>query len=829
MKKRDFKTWSERQVLILDGATGTELARRGMPAGVSPEAWVLEHPEVLQEIQRAYMEAGSDIVYSCTFGGNRCKLEEFGLAWKTTELNTALARISRQAVGHQAKVFGDLAPTGLFVEPFGQLPFDEVVAVYAQQAMALVAGGVDGFVIETMMDLQEARAALLAVRETCNLPVMVSMTFGSDGRTLNGTDPLSALITLQSLGADAVGCNCSTGPEDMAKVIATMKPHATVPLLAKPNAGMPRLKNGITTFDMEADEFGDHMEPLVTAGAAILGGCCGTTPEYIQTLKAQTNSLCPTPPTTKRQTVVSSYKQSLCIGKDQPLTLFGGRINPSGQPALAAALRKNDMTLVRRLAQEQARQGAHVIDINVHMQGGYEANLMRAAALVVTKGCGLPISIDTVNVQAAEQALRVLPGRGILNSVSAEEESMEAMCQLAAKYGAVIVCMPVEGSKSFGGSAEVIARIKKILACAARYGIPAHDCLIDSLVFTTAAGKEAHRRTLEIIDWCVRSAKLTPLAGISNLSYGLETRHWLDVSFLCMAAGRGLSAAFIDTSSEQVVNAAFAIDALSGHDPHMSRYIDRFSQQALAAAETTTPRTAGEKVFDAVVNGDEEGMEQLLRQALKQGESPTALVDDRLIPAINLVGEKFDRKEYFLPQLITCADTMRKGFALLQPLLDAANGGSGKKEAKVILATVQGDIHDIGKNIVALMLNNYNFEVIDLGKDVAAEDIIRAVKHHGADIVGLSALMTTTMIEMKKVIDLAQASNLTDVRFMVGGAVVDQHYAKEIGASGYAGDAIGAVRLAQQFSGIESEQLSSNPPTKDATDDQATQEQGRNQ
>ncbi|SDE71344.1 homocysteine S-methyltransferase family protein [Desulfuromonas thiophila] len=818
MTRQEFRKLVSQRVLILDGATGTELARRGMPAGVSPEAWVLDNPQVMQEIQRAYLAAGSDAVYTCSFGGNRFKLQEFGLDDRTAEINTELARISREAVGERALVFGDLAPTGLFVEPFGDLLFEDAVAAYAEQARALTAGGVDGFVIETMMDLQEARAALIAVREVCDLPVMVSMTFGSDGRTLNGSDPLSALITLQSLGADAVGCNCSTGPQDMAKVVAAMKPFATVPLLAKPNAGMPRLINGVTTFDMSFEEFGSHMPRLVEAGAAILGGCCGTNPDYIRTLQESTASLRPAVPLRQWTAAVSSYRETVCISNDLPLTIFGGKINPSGNPALADSLRKGDLVKVRRMAQEQARRGAAIIDINVHAQGVDEVAAMRGAVLAAAKGCGKPVAVDTVNVAAAEQALRVFPGRGILNSVSARDGDMEAMCAVAARYGAMIVCMPLDKGGAGGGSAEAIERIEKIVACAGRYGIAPEDCLVDCLVFTAAAGPAAHRRALELIDWCARSGRFRSLAGISNLTYNLAVRQWFDSTFLCMAAGRGLTAAFIDTACDYTLNVACAVDALAGRDPRMGRYIARFGQQDAGVTATRGPRTLGEQVFDAVVGGDEEGMEQTIRLALEQGESPRSLVDDRLIPAINLVGDKFDRKEYFLPQLITCADTMRKGFSVLQPFLDAASGASGGKGPKVVLATVQGDIHDIGKNIVALMLNNYNFDVIDLGKDVSAEDIVRAARHHGAEIIGLSALMTTTMVEMKKVIDLARAEGLTKVRFMIGGAVVDQHYADEIGASGYASDAIGAVRLAQRFSDEGSRATSPEAAGKDVSD-----------
>jgi 5-methyltetrahydrofolate--homocysteine methyltransferase len=801
--KDTFRNLLTKKVVVLDGATGTELALRGMPAGVSPEAWVVENPGVLREIQRAYIDAGSDAVYTCTFGGNRFKLREFGLETRVAEINTLLAKISREAVQDRALVFGDLAPTGLFVEPFGELPFEEAVAAYAEQARALVAGGVDGFVIETMIDLQEARAALIAVKESCDLPVMVSMTFGADDRTLNGTDPLSALITLQSLGADAVGCNCSTGPQDMAKVIAAMKPFANVPLLAKPNAGMPRLVNGVTSFDMSPEQFGEHAPALVEAGAAIVGGCCGTAPAHIRELCKRVVPLHAPAPNTKKISIVCSYREIIRIGNDLPLTVFGGKINPSGNPALAASLQKGNLAPLRKLAQEQVRHGAAVLDVNVRAPGVDEATLMRSAVLATEKACGKPVSIDTTGVEVAKQALRVFPGRAILNSVCAKSGQMEAMCEVAARYGAMIVCMPLDEKGTPGGAAEAIARIEKITTCAARYGIAPEDCLVDCLVFTAAAGPAAHRRSLELVDWCKRSGRFSSIAGISNLTYGLDTKQWFDATFLSMLAGRGLTAAFIDTANDYTVNTAHATDALSARDARFNRYLARFGQQAAAeeAAKKRGPRSPGELVYDAVVGGDEEGVEKVVRDALNKGESPQSLVDDRLIPAINLVGDKFDRKEYFLPQLITCADTMRKGFTVLQPLLDAASGRSGQKGPKVLLATVQGDIHDIGKNIVALMLNNYNFDVIDLGKDVGAEEIVRAAKLHQADIVGLSALMTTTMVEMKKVIDLARVEGLTHLRFMIGGAVVDKNYADEIGAHGYAGDAIGAVRLAKQFSG----------------------------
>ncbi len=802
MTRHNLTELLQHHIVLLDGATGTELARRGMPGGVCPEQWVLDHPEALIDIQRAYVAAGSHAVYACTFGANRFKLAEFGLEGRVAPMNAELARISRQAAG-EALVLGDLAPTGRFVEPFGELGFEEAVAGYREQAEALVEGGVDGFVIETMMDLQEARAALIAVRETSDLPALVSMTFGPEARTLNGTDPLSALITLQSLGASAVGCNCSTGPEDMVQVVRALKPYATVPLLAKPNAGMPKLRDGATVFDMTPEQFGEHGTALVDAGVNLLGGCCGTSPDFIRALARRVGALTPSPPERRSLAAVCSYRRSVLIGPDQGLTVIGERINPSGRTKLTGELREGLMTRVKRYAADQDREGADIIDVNVHVPGTDEADLMRRATLTVAAGAGAPMAVDTLDPDAAAEALRLYPGRALLNSVSERHPHRDRLLALARRYGSMIVCMPLDksGIPESGERAAAVAR--SLLDRAQEAGLHRDDCLVDCLVLPADKGPAALTRTLSLVTWC-REARVASLAGISNLSFGLEERRWLDGTLLSMAASLGLTAAFVDTGSEHTLNLVHACDALAGRDPKLARYLKRFakSPSKSAAPARAAKRTPGEDVFDAVLQGDDEGIGAAIGKALEAGEIARSLVDDRLIPAINRVGEKFDRKEYFLPQLIASADAMRKGFEVLQPHLAIQGDAGAARGPKVLLATVQGDIHDIGKNIVGLMLKNYSFEVIDLGKDVSAESIIRAIQQHEAGIVGLSALMTTTMVEMKRVIGLARAAGLGEVRFMIGGAVVDQHYADEIGAQGYAADALAAVRLAQRFNSL---------------------------
>ncbi|MBD3320699.1 MAG: 5-methyltetrahydrofolate--homocysteine methyltransferase [Chitinivibrionales bacterium] len=807
MTRKELQSIVSNKIVILDGATGTELAKHGMPAGACPEQWVLENPSAITAVQRAYVEAGSDAVYTPTFGGNRFKLDEFGLGGRVGEINRSLAALSRRAAGDSALVIGDVAPTGRFVEPFGDLGFEDAVAAFSEQIDALARGGVDAIVIETMIDLQETRAAVIAAKETCDLPLMVSMTFGTEGRTLNGTDPLSALITLQSLGADIVGCNCSTGPETMAQVIGQLKPHATVPLLAKPNAGMPVLRDGVTVFDMSADDFCAYARLLLEAGVNVLGGCCGTSPVYIAGLKRAASQFTPVMPPAHAGAAVCSYQKSVHIGRDRPLAVIGAEINPSGKPALKKELLNGSFSLLRDAAREQERLGADIIDINVHVPGGDETGSMRNAVMVAAKSAALPVAIDTMDPAVAEQALRVYPGRALLTSVPAKVAVLEPMLRTAARYGAMIVCTPVTGLGVPVSVQETESTAEKVLARAAGFGIAEHHCLVDCLVAPAAEGADRGRMSLDLVEWCSRTRGVHSIFGVSNCTYGPDERRWPDSTFLSMAAGKGLNAALLDSISEQTVNIAYACNALLGRDRKFSRYLKRFVH-ADSNGEKQPPgagRTPAQAVFDAVVNGDEERISRLIDRALKNGEQARDLVDNQLIPAITLVGDKFDKKEYFLPQLITCADTMRAGFDVLQPILDESEKLSDTpKGPRVLLATVQGDIHDIGKNIVALMLKNYSFDVVDLGKDVSAEDIIRAARRHNAAIIGLSALMTTTMVEMKRIIELARARGLADVKFMIGGAVVDQHYADEIGAHGYAGDAMEAVRLAGRLSGKKS-------------------------
>ncbi|MDD5170445.1 MAG: homocysteine S-methyltransferase family protein, partial [Syntrophales bacterium] len=505
-KKRKIEGLLKNRIVILDGATGTELQKRGMPAGVCPETWCIDNPGVIQDIHRAYRQAGSDMVYACTFGANRLKLAEFGVE-NVREVNAALARLAREAVGTKAIVAGDMAPTGRFVEPFGDLPFEEAVAVYREQAQGLLDGGVDCFVIETMMDIQEARAALIAVKELGDYFTIVTMTYEKDGRTLNGTDPITALITLQSLGADAVGCNCSAGPVEMMDWITAMKPYATVPLVAKPNAGIPKLKGKMTVFDMDAAAFGAYGKPFAEAGVGMLGGCCGTTPDHIRAVADAVKETKPVPPWRRSLSAVSSARGYHIFDKKDPLVIIGERINPTGKKALQQELLEGKMTIVRQMANEQREQGADLLDVNVGVPGIDEARTIREIIHVLSGTTALPLTLDSPKIETLEAGLRLYPGRALINSISGEKEKIKRLLPLAAKYGAMFILLPlVDGEipETFEGRRAVV---RNVFEAAKKYGYTKDDIVVDGLVMTVASNPAAARETLKTVAWCTDTFK----------------------------------------------------------------------------------------------------------------------------------------------------------------------------------------------------------------------------------------------------------------------------------------------------------------------------------
>jgi 5-methyltetrahydrofolate--homocysteine methyltransferase len=799
MTKNQFLKLINNKLVILDGATGTELVKNGMPNGVCPEKWAIENKDVIIDIQKSYIKSGSDIIYTPTFGGNRCKLAEFGLEKDVYNINKKLGGYSKIAAGEKY-AFGDLAPTGKFIEPFGDLLFEDAVDIYKEQVKALLDGGVDGFVIETMMDIQEARAALIAVTESSDLPVMVSMTFNKDGTTLNGTDSLSALITLQALGADAVGCNCSTGPSDMIKIIKKIKPYATVPLLAKPNAGMPSLLNGKTVFNMDSVEFGSYTDEFIKAGINILGGCCGTSFDYIKAISDISINKKTIGPKVKSISAVSSSRKFYHLEKDKNLSIIGERINPTGKKALQEELRNNKFSIVQQYAIEQKNNGANILDVNMGLSGINEIQMMVESIKLLSKISDIPLCIDSTDPSVIEAALRIYPGRALVNSISAEKERIEKTIPIVAKYGAMFILLPLTDAGIPANIDERKKVIKYIINEAKKNKFELNDIVIDGLVMTISSDQKSAGLTLDQIEWCSKELGVNTVCGLSNVSFGLPQRNWINTAFLALAIDRGLSTAILNPSSEITLNISFASDALLMRDEKLKKYINRFTYNKTTFDDNKNQQVDPEmELFNCILNGNEEKIDAIIHKLLNKNVDHQKIIDSILIPAINKVGEKFDKKEFFLPQLIMSADTMKKGFEILEPYLKKDKCENEEKRPVVLIATVQGDIHDIGKNIVALMLKNYNFNIIDLGKDVKASTIINAAKKHNASIIGLSALMTTTMVEMKNVIDLAKKEGLEDIKFMIGGAVVDQNYSDEIGANGYAKDALDAVRLVQKL------------------------------
>lgn len=823
MTREELYGLLEKGPVFLDGATGSNLQKAGMPTGVCPEQWILDHPDVIVDLQKRYIEAGTQILYAPTFSGNRIKLEEYGLADKIVEINTKLVQLCKEAAGDKGLVCADMTMTGESLEPMGDLELEELIDIYKEQAKILYEAGVDLFVVETMMSLAETRAAVLAIKETCDLPVMVSMTFDEKGKTLYGNTPEGCMVVLQSLGADIVGINCSTGPEKMAEMVRQMKKYANVPILAKPNAGLPQMVDGETVYDMGPEEFASFGPMLMEAGASVLGGCCGTTPEHIARLVETTKDIVPVPVMKEHKRVLASERALQEIDINGPFLVIGERINPTGKKALQESLRQGSMDVVCDMAEEQEEMGAHILDINMGMNGIDEKAMMLEAIQEVTMTTTLPLCIDSSHVDIIEAALRHYPGRALINSISLEKEKFEKLLPIAKKYGAMFVLLPLSDAglpKDIDEKKEII---HKILDRALELGMCKEDIVVDGLVATVGANKNAALDTLTTIRYCKEELGLATVGGLSNISFGLPNRGYVNAAFVTRALQSGLTMAIANPSSDIMMNLAAASDLLLNKTGADLNYINRMAEfdakkktesvrkaetvkqdakkEATVLAEKKTEETsvAHSAIYKAVLNGSMKNILDEVKAGLAAGMEPGVIVSEELIPAINEVGDLFEQQKYFLPQLIASAETMKKAIEYLEPML--SSGDETGPKVTIVIATVEGDIHDIGKNLVALMLKNYGFRVVDLGKDVPKETIVQAAIDENADIIALSALMTTTMMRMKDVVELVREKNV-DAKVIIGGAVITQSYADEIGADGYSKDAADAVRLVQRLMGL---------------------------
>ncbi|MBD5090070.1 MAG: dihydropteroate synthase [Clostridiales bacterium] len=806
MEKKAFRELVQKKIVILDGATGSNLQKSGMPVGICPEQWIIENSQIMKQLQIDYIKAGTDILYAPTFTCNRIKLEEYGLQDQLVKMNHRLVEISKEAVaecGCQEKVFiaGDLTMTGQQLYPVGKLQFEELVEIYKEQAGVLVEAGVDLFVVETMMSLQECRAAVLAIKEICNLPIMVTLTFNEDERTLFGTDAKTAVVVLQSLGADAVGLNCSTGPDKMHQIVEDMRSVANIPLIAKPNAGLPELKDGETVFDMEPQEFAEEMEKLVEKGISIVGGCCGTTPKHISRMRELVEKKAIPQISKEKVRAITTERKTVEIDINGRFMVVGERINPTGKKALQAELREGKLDIVTTFVEEQVELGADILDVNVGMNGIDEKQTMLDVINHVTMISNIPLSIDSSSIEVLEAALRIYPGRALINSISLESEKFEKLIPIAKKYGAMFILLPLSDEGLPKDIQEKKDIIGKILDRAYSFGMTKEDVVVDGLVNTIGANKRASVECMETIQYCKQELGVATICGLSNISFGLPERQFVNSTFLAFAIKEGLTMAIANPSQDLLMNVAVASDLLMNREEADIRYIDRVSKRKFTMTAVETKNGSSEKeqmhpVFEAVVKGNRKGIVEIVKKAIEEGFKPNALIDDILIPAINHVGKLFDEMIYFLPQLISSAEAMETAIDYLEPLLEKKKNEG--EEVTIVFATVEGDIHDIGKNLVVLMLKNYGYRVIDLGKDVPSDTIIETAKKEHAKIIGLSALMTTTMMQMKEVVDKVKAQNL-DIKVIIGGAVITQSFADEIGADGYSKDAQEAVGLVKNL------------------------------
>ena len=837
MTREEFITLSKDHILYLDGATGSNLVKAGMPSGVCPEQWILEHQDVMLQLQKDYVQAGTNILYAPTFTANRVKLAEYHLEKNMTSMIRDLVAISKKAAestpGHPVYVAGDLTMTGEQLKPMGKMELETLIDIYKEQILCLVDAGADLLVVETMMSLAETRAALIAAKEVCDLPVIATLTFEADGRTLFGTDAKTAAIVLESLGASAIGANCSTGPAQMENIISEMVSHTRIPVIAKPNAGLPFLdENGTTCYNMEAEEFAEEMEVLVNAGATILGGCCGTTPEFIRQIHERFGTDAKVAASRRPDGIryLTSERITHSFGLDDGFFVVGERINPTGKKALQAQLREGSFEKVIQFAEEQDACGAKVLDINMGMSGIDEKASMLRALEEVSGVTNLPLSLDSSYVEVLEAALRNYPGRALVNSVSLETEKFEKLLPIVAKYGAMFILLPLSDAGLPKDIEEKKEIIHKIYDRALSLGMCKEDIVVDGLVATVGANPKAALETLETIRYCKENGFAT-ICGLSNISFAMPERSFVNTAFLTLAIQAGLTMAIANPSQELLMSCALAADLLLNKEEAALRYIEyaggvrerREEKEAElakklallenqgttaktgtagnAAKETTTDNgpqinEMQDKLKTAVLKGNRNGIVKITKEALESGEKPAELLNQVLLPAINQVGEFFDQGKYFLPQLIASAEAMKNSIEVLEPLLQT--GGTGEEMPVVVIATVEGDIHDIGKNLVALMLKNHGFHVIDLGKDVPQAKILESAKEHHAEFIALPALMTTTMQRMREIVAAAKEEGIT-AKIIIGGAVITQEYADEIGADGYSKDAADAVKLAKSL------------------------------
>ncbi len=795
----DVVNYIKNNRLIFDGAMGTMLQKAGLEAGGLPEVYNIEHPDVVLSIHKKYVEAGADVITTNTFQANALKLKGCGIP--PSEIIRAGVGLAKRSGAKYTAL--DIGPLGQLMAPMGTLSFDEAYELFREQLAAGEEAGADLVLFETMSDLLEVKAAVLAAKENTNLPVFVTMTFQEDGRTFVGCDPVSAAVTLSGLGADALGVNCSLGPKQLMPIIDKLISHSSVPVMVQPNAGLPSIRDGETVYDISPEEFSLSMRQIAEKGAAVLGGCCGTTPEYIKKMKAAVSDVPYIRPDLPKETAVCSGTKTVIF--DDAVTLIGERINPTGKKKLKERLRAYDFGYLVGEAIAQDEAGADILDVNCGLPEIDEAAALSRAVFEIQSAVNLPLQIDSSDSASIEKAVRIYNGKPIINSVNGKVESMEKIFPIAAKYGAVVVglCLDEDGIPENAQGRFRIA--EKIIKEAAAYGIPKEDIIIDCLVLTASARQSLVLETIKAIR-LVKQLGVKTVLGVSNVSFGLPARPVLNSVFLAAGFGAGLDSAIVNPGSSEIMKVFRAFRVLNNQDRDAAEYIENYSEYI--SEDTSAGRGTKDKgeplkegdlpaggLIEAIIEGRQDLTGGMTEELLKT-KDPITIINEYFIPALDEVGDKYEQGIFFLPRLIRSAEAVKKGFGVLRDNSPSGSGGKGK----IILATVRGDIHDIGKNIVKMMLENYGYEVLDLGKDVPKEEIVKAAMENDVRLVGLSALMTTTVRSMKETISALKEAGST-AKIVVGGAVLNEEYVEFVGADYYGKDAGATVKIANEVFG----------------------------
>ncbi len=789
----DLRKYIKENLLYIDGGLGSSLIKMGLPSGMSPEKWNIKEPQNIINLHKSYIEAGAQVLTTNTFGANELKLED--KEYTIEQLVASAINNAKKAISECGKIKGEdvfvglsVGPCGKLLKPLGDLEFEDAVCAFSKTITLGAQYGADLIIIETMSDTYEAKAALLAAKESCDLPVFVTVAFDENKKLMTGASPKAVIAMLEGLGADAIGINCGLGPHQMKEIAKEYIDTCSIPVIVSPNAGMPKSENGVTVYDVDAKEFASVMKEIAELGVHGLGGCCGTTPEYIKETVNATKGTKALPITKKTTTVVSSYTKAVEF-KTSPV-IVGERINPTGKKKLKEALRENRLDYILGEAVSQQDKGAKVLDINVGLPEIDEVKMLTDVVLSVQAVSDLPLQLDSSDPVALEKAMRIYNGKPMINSVNGKQSSMDAIFPLAKKYGGVVVALTLDENGIPKTAEERVAIARKIIAVAEKYGIDKKDIIVDALAMAVSSDKNSANTTIESVRILTEEVGVNTILGVSHISFGLPCREFLNSTFLTLCFENGLSSAIMNPLSTKMMEAYYSFCALKGLDDNFESYIAFANGEDNVSAKTESKQEM--TLSYAIEKGFTDKAYNIALELLKT-EAPLNIINTKIIPALNKVGSGFEKNTVFLPQLLMSAEAAKSAFNAVKTAIAESEN---KNSDKIVLATVEGDIHDIGKNIVKVLLQNYGFDVIDLGKDVKPETVLNAVIENDATLVGLSALMTTTVVAMEKTIKLLK-EKAPHVKTVVGGAVLTQEYADMIGASHYAKDAMETVRYAQ--------------------------------